>query len=327
MKPILIIFGSMSVGLILEGLRLSGSPKNFLKALLMGFLLSLASLAIFLPAKALGYHGGLLLILWPSFFIVGLVIGTFQYMKDSVRPKLGEGLTLISTISFLYFLSEIFRMYHPSRLWLVILPSLFTFLCAFTSLDLSRGVRLFLSLWNTFIHLIFGIFMVLLILRPSKEAGAIPPVSDPMALFMFCFQYAMLGAASIYISYNLYMLIGFLPPKKKMFSKEYQRQIKKMIEEHLGRYSTVQINPAYALLIVFLHGGPLMANYLFHFASPLFMFWYSLSISPLIVQFVIRLISGEKFHPLPNPPPSRGREWINSCLQSGLFMRDYRSSQ
>jgi len=288
MKAFVLPFIAFFLGVVFEGYCIAGDVSRFLKVLGTVFIFSLFFF-VFEGKHPTPFEPEMLLsswLPWASLFLTIVFIASIQRRK--IIPRLGQGLTFLSTLSLLYMALEFSRRgAWPAWGWIFLLPSAHTFYCAFRSEDLSRSARMLLSLWNALMSLAFGLFTAFtcmklgLSYRDSMEGLSLEKSAE------YFVQFFMIGGASLYIYSNFSLFLAFLPMNRASFQDSYEKGAKRLAEEHIERYSPYSIAPFHAFVALFLHAGPLIANYFLHWAKPSALLFYSISLSPLLVILAI----------------------------------------
>lgn len=228
---------ALTAGLIIESYRITKNWETLLAKFFSSYLLSLLAFA---PAKQeYAYHFAIHVKIWPFFLIFFFVLFTAIANREKVTARLTEGLTLMLSIAAIYRIID-YDLIRFNSVWevtLVIIVFLFTltsFIHAFTRIQLSKGARLFLSIWSTII--LFAIAYDNIILLFNKQD--ITYTDNMMNGVSTVIQYFLLGISSVYIMQNFILLYGFLPEKQTKYKDVLQKNIKR----HIERFSDKQVS-------------------------------------------------------------------------------------
>lgn len=138
---------ALMAGMLLESVRITRNLKSIYKNFIFAYL---PSLIFFLPRKGLDYVDGDHLKLWQFMFpaLYGMFIA-FSY-KEKVIMKLTEGITLMLTLSFIYWFVDygfhnVDHILMKIPMYISLLISLFSVLSALRYAELSKYQRLTLS--------------------------------------------------------------------------------------------------------------------------------------------------------------------------------------
>ncbi|RXR18259.1 hypothetical protein EQG63_08290 [Flavobacterium amnicola] len=232
-------FIPLLLGIIYENKRLSTDWKiialKVLGSLIFSFL-------VFLPGKReRNYDFENHIEAWPFYFLAVFVLISVIIHDKKVVPKLTEGITLIQSISIIYWIFD-YKFFENINLFSSILISvsflisLYSLIHAFTYITLSRNARLYLSIWSSIIMIIFAVEHIFRVFdSPNIEETNILNGS------IITLQYFLLGVSSMYILQNFFMLAEYLPSKNRFYDKEHLKDIKTMTKTHIERYSDKQV--------------------------------------------------------------------------------------
>lgn len=227
---------ALFAGLFFESFRVSGKWKTVVHAFILAYLISLSN---FLPGKNehnynFEDHVGS----WPYVFIIIFALTFAIFYKNKVTAKLTEGITLLQSISFLYWAIDYgFINFHN---WFSIILisiafifSAFSILNALSYIPLTKTRRLVLSIWSTTIMFVFAIDNIISVFGSNNIANS-KYLSQNLYIGL---QYFLLGVSAIYIVQNYILLANFLPSKNGHYKKDLQENI----QNHIERYSDKQI--------------------------------------------------------------------------------------
>jgi hypothetical protein len=275
------------VGKILELRRISEEWKNVGKNILYSALLSLI---VLLPFKGeqeyiLQNHINLL----PISFVIIFTIGVLIDQYDRLKVRIGEGVTLLHSLTLLYFFAELFREFSVSSWWLglVAIPVIYSLVHALTYIEITSEDRLYLSIWSSLTMFVFGFVYVQSVLSMGDIEKSIQQNRLWEGSYVFL-EYFLLGASGAYILQNASMLLGYFPDKN--FIGSYKKQVKALNQEHIDRFSSEQVDRIEAWFVLLLVGGVLISNYFLKFFESQFMIFLCLIIGPFLVGLFSRTI-------------------------------------
>lgn len=276
---------ALFAGLLFESFRVTDNAIKVIGVFVGAYLFSLFG---FLPWKHEHiYDFENHIELWPYVFIFIYTLFYAIAHKNRVTTKLTEGVTLLLSISIIYWAFDYgFMNYHN---WLAIslviiglLFSLFSIINALTHIHLSRTNRLTLSVWSTVIMFLFAIENIIRVVsNPDIESTIY--LSDGLYIGI---QYFLLGVSAVYIMQNYLLLEAFLPNK----NGNYKHDLKENKKEHISRYSDEQVSIGQSLFCIFFTSTVYWINYKFQILPRHTMIWLVFLIFPMIL-YVINLIN------------------------------------
>lgn len=280
---------ALFAGLLFESTRVSGSWKTVAGIFAGTYLFSLIS---FLPGKREQvYNFENHIEMWPYFFISIFALFFGIVYKDKVTAKLTEGITLLLSISFIYWVVDYgFTNYNNwfsiSLMIIGLLLSVFSIVNALTHIHLSRTNRLTLSIWSTIIMFAFAIDNIIRVFsNPEIESSYL---SDG---FYISIQYFFLGVSAVYIMQNYMLLVAFLPNKYGNF----KRDLKQNKKDHIERYSDEQVNIGQSLFCIVFTVTLYWLNHKFQILPRHTMIWLVLFIFPYILHLTTLLIGQKNY--------------------------------
>lgn len=283
---------ALFAGLLFETFRVAGSWKKVVPIFIGSYFFSLIN---FLPGKNEGkYNFENHLESWPYFFILFYSFAFVFFHKNKVTPKLTEGITLLQSLSLVYWIIDFgFTGYDNAfaltLLTIVFLLSAFSVLNAFTNLHLSKTVRLILSVWSTMIMFALAIDNIFSVFNsPDMESSKY--LSDSLYIGV---QFFLLGVSAIYIIQNYILLAAFLPSK----NGNYQNDLMENKKDHINRYSDEQVVIGHSLLCVLYAVILYGLNYSYQFLPRHSMIWLVFFTFP----FILRLVDYVKALRKPSP--------------------------
>jgi hypothetical protein len=274
-------------GLLFESYRVSRNWKNVIAIFVGSYFFSLLS---FLPGKReQNYNFENHIQNWPYFLLFSFALAFATSYKERVTAKLTEGITLLLSLSFIYWTIDYgFTNYNNwfaiSLLSIAFLFSGFSILNALTNLHLSKGVRLTLSIWSALILFAFAIDNIIRVFsNPDIESSYI---SDGLYIGV---QYFLLGVSAVYIMQNYVLLAAFLPNK----GGNYKNELIENKKDHIERYSEKQVSIGLSLFCIFYAGTIYWLNYKYQLLPRHTMIWFVIMTFPLIL-FISNMINGRK---------------------------------
>jgi hypothetical protein len=280
---LLALFG----GLLFESFRVSDNRKSVIAIFVGSYFFSLIS---FLPGKREQHYNFENHIQnWPYFLLFFFALAFAVFHKDRVTAKLTEGITLLLSLSFIYWTIDYgFTNYQNwfaiSLLSITFLFSVFSILNALTNLHLSKGVRLTLSIWSTIILFAFAIDNIIRVFsNPDIESTYL---SDGLYIGL---QYFLLGVSAVYIMQNCILLSAFLPSK----NGNYRNDLRENTKDHIDRYSDQQVSIGHSLFCILYAVTIYWVNYTYQILPRHTMIWLVIVTFPLIL-FLSNMISGRK---------------------------------
>jgi hypothetical protein len=280
---LLALFG----GLLFESFRVSENWKAVIAIFIGSYFFSLLS---FLPGKREQHYNFENHIQnWPYFFLFFFALAFALFHKDKVIAKLTEGITLLLSLSFIYWTIDYgFINYNNwfviSLLGIAFVFTAFSILNALTNWHLSKGVRLTLSIWSTIILFAFAIDNIIRVFsNPDIESSYL---SDGLYIGL---QYFLLGVSAIYIMQNYILLSGFLPSK----NGNYRNDLRENKKDHIDRYADQQVSIGHSLFCIVYAGTIYWLNYTYQILPRHTMIWVVIVTFPLIL-FLSNMVSGRK---------------------------------
>ena len=278
---------ALIAGLLFESIRVSGKWKTVLGVFAGTYLFSLSA---FLPGKSgRVYNFENHIELWPYFFISIFALFFGSMYKDKVTAKLTEGITLLLSISLIYWAVD--YGFINSRSWFSmtliavgLLLSIFSIINALTTIHLSRTNRLTLSIWSTVIMFAFAIDNIIRVFsNPDIESSYL---SDGLYISI---QYFLLGVSAVYVTQNCMLLAAFLPSR----NGNYKSDLKENKKDHIDRYSDEQANIGHSLFCILFTATVYSLNHRFQILPRHTMIWLVFLTFPFISRLMI-LITGQK---------------------------------
>ena len=269
------------LGIIYENRRLSTNWKAIIIKVTISLVLSIFA---FLPGKReRNYSFENHIEMWPYFFIFFFVIASVIYHDKKIIPKLTEGITLLQSISIVYWIIDIgFLNFKNVFAYILIAIGLIfcivSFIHAFSYIKLTRNSRLFLSIWSSIIMIIFAIDHIYRVYNFDYYVNY-KMLNDGLNIL----QYFLLGVSLIYIFQNAFMLLTYFPDKHSFYGKSQMKDIREMNETHIKRYSRDQIKITDSFLALILTSGIYYGNYKYQIMPRHTLIWLMFWILPFII--------------------------------------------
>jgi hypothetical protein len=284
-KTLSISYIALLIGVLFESFRISDNWKSVIY-LFIGSLLF--SLICFIPYKnEADYLFENHLKNWPYYFLIFFAVVSSIFNSEKTTIKLTEGLTLIQTISVIYWLLD-YGIYNldnwGTKISLVIIL-IFSIMSVFHSLSyhiLTRTTRLILSIWSSIIMLLFATDNIYRVFN----YGEIENSKYFSQSFYIGIQYFLLGVSSIYIIQNIIMLIGFFPGKGTFFNAQYFKELRELKKEHIERYSEKQVNIFHSIFCILLTGTFYYLNYKYQYFPRHTTIWIGFILFPVFLKLV-----------------------------------------
>ncbi|QBZ97982.1 hypothetical protein [Flavobacterium sangjuense] len=274
---------ALFAGLLFESYRVINSLKNVISIFLGAYFFSLLN---FLPGKR--EHDYIFenhIESWPYTFIFFFTIAFAIYSKDQVTAKLSEGLTLLLSISLIYWCIDYgFTNYHNIFalivLSIVFVFSAFSIVNAFTNIQLTKTNRLALSIWSSIVMFAFATDNIVRVFS-NQDIETTAYLSQGLYIGL---QYFLLGVSAVYIMQNYMLLAAFLPSR----NGNYKNDLKENKEDHIDRYSDQQVLISHSLFCIFYSGTIYLLNYKYQILPRHTMIWLVFLTFPMILQLLKR---------------------------------------
>ncbi len=275
-------------GLLFESIRVSGSWKTVAGIFAGTYLFSLIA---FLPGKREQvYNFENHIEMWPYFFLFIFAIFFGIAYKDRVTAKLTEGVTLLLSLSLVYWTVDYgFTNYHNwfayTLLTISFFMTVFSIINALTNLHLSRTTRLTLSVWSTVIMFAFAVDNVFRVFdNPDIESTYLS-----YGLYIGL-QFFLLGVSAVYIMQNYMLLAAFLPSK----NGNYRRDLKENKKDHIDRFSDEQVLTGHSILCILYTLTFYGINYKYQILPRHTMIWLVFLTFPLFLRLIDLIVYGRK---------------------------------
>lgn len=262
---------ALIAGAVIGNKTLTQKWSTFFYTTLYSFVFSLLS---FFPAEWLGwrknssdvftYNLDRHITVWPYIFLAMLIIAAIATNKDKITSKLSESITLLMSVSFIYWIID-YGVYNitPAFLKIIVIVGFiiagFSIINAFINIPLNKYMRLFLSIWSSILMALLAIDNIYILYQAGQIEEAVL-LSDKISIGL---QYFSLGLSGAYIFRNLLMIIDFYPGKIKSYNKETKR----LIADHVSRYSDQQAGFSLSLLCLIFSISSFAINHTFNLTA------------------------------------------------------------
>jgi len=282
------------VGMIAESLRLSKSWKSISLIFIGAYLFTLFTF-LGIQNKST-YNINILVDALPFMFIFYFTLIFAIIFKDKVTAKLTEGITLLQTIAIVYWILDSNLLTYKSwwvyaLLAIVFMISIFASVNALSNLHLSENFRIILSMWSSIIMMVFAVDNIIDVFNQPE----ISTVLTKSQMTNIGVKYFLLGVASLYIMENYLLLIAFIPSKKDKYMTDSERirtsarEMEESRQDHLSRYSDVQVPTILAVMCILYATAIFGINYYYGLVSKQSAIWIVFFTFPLIISGLKKL--------------------------------------
>ncbi len=270
----------ITIGVTYENLRIS---KKWKYTLLKIFGSLILSLMIFIESENdKGFSFTESINIWSYIFIFLLVLTSVIYHKDRVIPKITEGIILLQSISFIYWIIDIYRsnIFNKYTIIALVLPfSIFSIFHALSYIKLSRNSKLTLSIWSSFIMLIFSIHTIIYVVKNESYLQ-----SDFESIIYNYVTYFILGVSLVYMFKNFELFLGYIP-KRNRGDKNYREIVTSLNEKHISRFSEIQVKRFDSVLAIVFLSTIYGFNLSFNLINAKMLIWICFICFPIILQY------------------------------------------
>lgn len=267
----------ITIGVTYENLRIS---KDWKLTILKIFGSLILSLVVFMDKTGLTQDRiQETLTIWSYTFIAVFGITSMLYHNEKVILKMSEGISLLQSISFIYWINEMYREEILNHYIIVFIVSSFSILSIYNSFSykkLSPNNKLALSLWSSMIMIVFSIETFFSIIKNENHK-----ISEIPFLITTYLEYFILGVSLVYLLKNAQLLSRYFPDKSEGY-KKFKKRIGKVNQIQINRYSDNQLkrkDTLFALIVL-----PLIyfSNYQYELFEPRLLIWGLFIIFPII---------------------------------------------
>jgi hypothetical protein len=259
---------ALLAGLLFETLRIAGNWRKVMGIFIAAYFFSLLSLLPGRREKSYVFENHLQAM--PYALIIFFSLLFIGFYKDKITAKLTEGITLLQSISSVYWVIDYgflsFRNWFVIiLLLLVFLFSVFSLVNALTTIRLSTPVQLTLSIWSTIIMLTLGVDNIIHLYNHPDPENAVHFSEG----FYTGLQYFLLGVSAVYVLQNFLLLAAFIPGRNSRYSGAFRENK----QEHIARYSEEQVTALHALFCMAYAGTLYWLNYTYDLLPRNTMIW------------------------------------------------------
>lgn len=223
---------------------------------------------------------------WPWAFTIcfGFFSGIMSGRKYTQR--LTEGLTMLQSVALIYLIT-VKGFFTGSNALLKLLGviwlafAIFSIFQGLTHFNLNRRVRFILSIWSSFIMLLFSGIYVYDILSADFGVATNAVVITKAGLSFF-----LLGYSSLHMAHNWFMLFGFLPWSTRGFNKTHRKGMKELAKLHIARYNREQVPVPYAWFVLVVCALVFTVNYFFRLLPAMAVIWLLFWLLPYAVNYL-----------------------------------------
>ena len=271
---------ALFVGAVIESFRICKDWKIVAKNFLISYL---GSFFCFLPGKRERvYNFETHIMLWPYAFLLVFSLLFITKYKEKITAKLTEGITLLLSISMLYWCLDVGLFSDFDNKFLVFLAvfvvfsSLASIFYILTDIELTKNHRLILSIWSAIIILVFSIDNIYNV----YNKGDLESSKLFSENFILAVQHFLLGISSMYFVQNAALILRFLPSK----GGNYSEDLAKIKKEHIYRYSDQQVDSYLAFLCLVYSLVLYGLNMKYHIFPRNVMIWFVIFTFPMILR-------------------------------------------
>ena len=269
------------LGIVFENRRLSSDWKTIALKIFGSLLLSILA---FLPSRnENNYNFENHIEMWPFMFILWFTLASIFFHKKKIIPELTEGITLLQSISIVYWVVDIgFLNFKNVFVYIVmsigIIFCFVSFVHAFSYIRLTKSARLFLSIWSAIIMVIFAVDHIYRVFHFDHFVDY-KMLNDTLNVL----QYFLLGVSLIYIFQNAYMLLVYFPDRNSWYGKTQMKDIRQMNETHIKRYSRNQIKIVDSIIALIFTSGIYYWNYQHQIMPRHTIIWLLIWLFPFVI--------------------------------------------
>lgn len=203
--------------------------------------------------------------------------------KEKITAKLNEGVTLLLSISVIYWIFDYGFIINQNWLTItltviVLISSLFSILNAFTNIQLSKTIKIVLGIWSRIIIFAFAIDNISRVFS-NQYIETSEYLSQGLYIGL---QYFFLGISTIYIMQNFMLLFAFAPSRldELLPSKYESYNMKDLIDS----FSETQVYIGHSLFCILYSVIIYIINYYYQVLPRNTIIWLVLFTFPLILQ-------------------------------------------
>lgn len=261
---------SMFLGLIIENYRIARNWRHVIYLFIGSYVLSL-SWFLFNKGKSIEAY----IAYWPYYYLIIFLFVSVNLYSKKITQNITEGVTLLFSLAFVYWLTEksLFNFSSFLNSMIVILSTsflLFTIFITFSYNQLSKTDRLILSIWTTIILLTISLDNCFSILK-NDYADYYSHISDNGFVIL---NFFLLGVSSIYVAQNINLIY-------RLLDKDARRQAKRL---HIDRFLDTQVLKDEAIICIVFSAIIYLVNFVFKFLPVNLMIWLVIFTFPFLLE-------------------------------------------
>ena len=273
---ILLMLIPVILGVVYENVRLGNNWKFILLKIFGSIVLSLG--VFHEKNQDLNFVFEDRINIWAYTFIAIFVLVSMLYHKDKTIPKLTEGVTLLHSISFIYWIIDI-GLKESTLSYLiyiiVISLSLVTFVHCLSYIDLTEKNRLLLSVWSSIIMIVFSINSIINVIESEGYKNI-----DSLSIINNTLLYFIIGVSLVYVFKNAAMLYEYFPSK----NSNYKSDLKKINSKFINRFSNTQVKINDSIFAILFTSFIYLINYKLRLIPSTIIIWIVFIVFPLILE-------------------------------------------
>jgi len=282
-----ICFTALYCGLLFQSYSITKNWKVLLLPFVCSCFVVITSLLPVITQNENFFEEFIELFSFPIIFMFALFL--YSFYQEKITIKLSEGITLIQSLSLIYFVADFYlqnseNIFTKIALFITIILSSFSIFHALTYFKLSNTVRLTLSIWSTVIALIFSLINIYYVLHNNdiQNSSNFSLISQSLNIAL---QYFLLGISVVFFAQNFGLLVQFMPKKNPTELDILENLLESKII-HIERFSDNQENISNSIFcimyVIIMFGLNLKLNYL----PSLTMIWLVIYTVPLILNSI-----------------------------------------
>jgi len=231
----------------------------------------------------------------PYVFLCCYTFGFAVFKTKETTEPLTEGITLLLSLAIIYWVIdhgfwEIDNWFIRCLIIICLVLSAFSIISSLLHITLSKKMRLALSIWSSFVLLLFAIESIY---RAYQNQG-VQLTGNFYQEFFIGLQFFLLGVSAIYIAQNAMMLIEFMPGRKAFFNSVYFKELKELKNRHIQRYSDEQLSSKDSVITIIVVGTLYTINYKFNFLPRQTIIWVTIVLTPFVFRLFYLNRASEK---------------------------------
>ena len=277
-NSVLVMLIPVTLGILYENLRLGNNWRFILLKIFGSIILSLV--AFHKDKKDFNFVFEDRINAWVYTFIAIFVLVSMIYHKDKTIPKLTEGMSLLHSISFIYWIIDL--GINTSRIniffyFLIISLSIFTIIHSLSYIKLTNKNRLILSVWSSIIMIAFSINTIINVIQSENYKNM-----DILNIIKNTFLYFILGISLVYVFKNASMLYSYIPSR----NSNYKSDLKKINSKFIKRFSNTQVKIKDSIFAIMLTSSVFIINYKLRLIPSTILIWIVFITFPIILDLI-----------------------------------------